>query len=119
MKAPTKTSIKRKCDTLFSKIVRSAGVCDWCGKSSSQVQLQCSHVISRKYLKLRWDENNACPLCASCHMKWHSHPIQAMEWFKQKYPARYEYLQDAKIGTHKMTLDDYKELYNNLKQQYG
>lgn len=118
-KLPTKTLLKRKCDTLFSKIIREAGKCDWCGRDGRQVQLQCSHVVSRKYLKLRWDENNANALCAGCHMRWHSHPIEAIEWFKSKYPARYDYLMQEKIGTHKMTLEDYKQLYQNLKEQYA
>ena len=71
-------SIKKKCDLLFSKIIRYPGVCERC---QNTVNLQCAHIISRRYSATRTNLDNAWCLCAKCHMRlteWpreHSHFI--------------------------------------------
>lgn len=69
---------KGKCDKLFSLIIRNEGKCERCGSTEN---LQCAHIISRKYSATRTDQNNAWSLCAKCHRRltdWpreHSHFI--------------------------------------------
>ena len=55
---------KAKCDVLFSKIIRHPGYCLKCG---SREQLQCAHIISRRYSATRTDLRNAYCLCAADH----------------------------------------------------
>lgn len=74
-------SLIKKCDAVFSKLIRSADRCLYCGKTSAQAQLHCSHVYSRKNLSVRWDEMNAKCLCSYHHRRfWHEQPKEALEW---------------------------------------
>jgi hypothetical protein len=65
---------KKKCDDLFSLLVRQRdGACRRCGSTSN---LQCAHVISRRYTRTRCDLSNAMALCPKDHMSqtdnlWH------------------------------------------------
>ena len=67
---------KARADDLFSKIVRSRGACCNCGKTEN---LQCAHVISRRFANTRCDEWNAFCLCARCHHYYTDHPV---DWGK-------------------------------------
>lgn len=109
----TKKGYKSKCDTIFALIIRLPGKCERCGSKSG---LQCAHVISRKNLVLRWDIRNGLCLCLRCHLYWaHKNPLEFADWYRQKYPVRYEYLMKRKNEIVKMTLEDYKELYARLE----
>lgn len=106
-------TLKRKADTLFSKYIRRSGRCAKCG--STHKKLDCSHVIPRGNFTLRYHPYNAIPLCHACHrFWWHSNPLDATEWFKQKYPDRYEYLIKHKNKITKLTRDDYEDLIKLL-----
>ena len=61
-----KRSEIRKLDKEFSLYVRSRGVCQRCG-TKDYTKLQTSHIFSRRYLRVRFDKDNALCLCASCH----------------------------------------------------
>lgn len=67
MKSKQKT-FKNKSDILFSKIIRARGHCQRCGESNP-AQLQCAHIITRKYSAVRTCEENAWCLCARCHRR--------------------------------------------------
>jgi hypothetical protein len=54
-----------KADALFSKLIRSRGYCQRCGKTRD---LQCAHIIGRSYNATRTMEKNAWCLCAGCHL---------------------------------------------------
>src|SRR5690606_38340030 len=45
-------------------------------RTSSEVQLQCAHWISRRYRNTRWAPDNAFSLCAGCHMWFSDHPTE-------------------------------------------
>lgn len=65
--------MKLRADKLFSQIIRSRGACQACGKT---LNLQCAHVISRRFANTRCDEDNAFCLCAGCHMYYTDHPVE-------------------------------------------
>ena len=67
---------KNKCDRLYSQIIRSKGHCEFCGAKPPNVQLQTSHIFSRRYSWTRTDLQNAVAACASCHLKWHHEPTE-------------------------------------------
>lgn len=79
----TNKTLKNKADKLFSEFIRRKGYCEWCNKRPPQVQLQCAHIFSRRYLITRWEPINAVCLCASCHMRWHQQPVEGVEWIKE------------------------------------
>lgn len=72
-RASAKTA-KNKADDLFSKIVRSRGVCIGCGERRYDL-LQTAHIFSRNFARTRTDETNAYCACASCHANWHLDPV--------------------------------------------
>jgi 5-methylcytosine-specific restriction endonuclease McrA len=116
MKTP-RQKIKNKLDKLFTQMVmfRDSRTCQWCNKT--QGQMQTSHVVGRTNLHLRWNLNNACCLCAYCHLrKWHAHPLEGVEWFIGKYPDRYNYLQVENKKQVKYSTKDLEEVYAGLKQ---
>jgi len=63
---------KGKATKLHALIVRSRGVCEACGSGN---QLQCAHIISRKYSNTRTSLDNAFCLCASCHRTFTDNPV--------------------------------------------
>ena len=109
-----KSWYKSHSDTLFSKLIRRRdGRCQVCGTTEN---LQCSHVVPRANLHLRWDDNNAKALCIKHHLYWwHRNPLEAWEWFENKFPDRTEYLRKERIKIVKLTLSDYEDLYHSLK----
>lgn len=68
---------RAKATRLHSQVVRARGTCQRCGRSSG-VQLQCAHLISRRYAATRTDETNAWCLCAACHRRLTEHPDEHM-----------------------------------------
>lgn len=86
-----------KLDNIVKQIVRlrDNGCCQYCGKPASGQNAHTAHVYAKKTHRLRWDLLNLLLLCFHCHIeKFHRNPFEIQEgWFRQKYPARYEYLQ--------------------------
>lgn len=74
-------------DKWFSAIVRAQNWCSNCGASR---QLQCAHIVSRRYHGVRYEFENAICLCAPCHMAFTHRPL---EWeayvIKQMGEERY------------------------------
>jgi hypothetical protein len=68
---------KAKADRLFSLIVRSRGACQACNKKAN---LQCAHIISRRFANTRCDERNALCLCGGCHHFFTDHPVEFGEF---------------------------------------
>ena len=71
-----------KLDVLFSKFIRLRDkYCQRCGGSSG---LQTSHFYGRAKQSIRFDPENSCLLCFGCHQYFHSHPLEHVEWFKDR-----------------------------------
>ena len=86
-----------KLDDLTREIVRKRDVvCQHCGKTSSEAQLQISHTVTRGWFGARWDLLNVMLLCAGCHQLWHKDPAFMVEWMKEKFPGRIKYLASVK-----------------------
>ena len=52
-----------RCDLLFSRIVRSRGACERCGRPGTDT----AHIVGRRFSATRCAEDNAWCLCRSCH----------------------------------------------------
>ncbi len=72
-----------KLDVLFSQVIRrrADGRCEYCGYRK---RLQCSHFIGRRKRNTRYDPDNACGLCFSCHQYLDEHPYEHTEFFTQR-----------------------------------
>jgi hypothetical protein len=108
-----KKSLEKKAEELLKAyIVKRDGLyCDHCGKYQEK-GLNLSHVIGRKNGFLKFNEYNVKLLCYYCHRYfWHNEPLKAMEWFKQKYPERYEFLIENQMRTDKIDINEIIEYY--------
>lgn len=69
-----KTYWIKKCDELFSKIVRARF--GHCIETKTTENLQCAHVISRSYFMIRWDYENAVALSSKRHRFYTDRPLE-------------------------------------------
>lgn len=74
---------KHYADILFSLSIRKIGHCAAYGTAAGTLckgNLQCAHIMSRRYIALRWDDRNAVPLCMA-HHHWFTHrPADWEQW---------------------------------------
>lgn len=93
--APRQAKAKRRLDRLFSQYVltRDQRRCQWCGRTHDRdgkaLHIDCSHIIPREVLSVRWTPVNALALCFSCHKsdglrRWHSSPLMAARWVRSR-----------------------------------
>ncbi len=99
----------------FNHLIASGKECSKC--SQSFPVMQCSHIHSvGAYPALRFDPMNTLPMCGHCHMFWwHLEPAESWEWFKNKYPGRYQYLLQAKNKYIKWTQEKLLEVREKVK----
>jgi len=117
-KTPRRKLIE-KLDKLAREYIvkRDNYTCQRCGKKLEARNCHVSHVIPRTYMHLRWDEMNLKVLCFRCHiMFWHKNPLEAAEWFKNKFPNRWEYLEKKKKVLHKYTISELEELVEKFNE---
>ncbi len=82
---------KAKATSLHSRIVRARGACENCGRTEN---LQCAHVVSRRYAQTRTRLDNAFCLCAGCHMHFTEWPLSFATFVEQQIGiAHYQKLQ--------------------------
>ena len=109
-KKPSKTTLMNRADKLFSLQIRERdGACVVChGKHN----LQCGHIVSRKYRSVRWDEDNAVTLCAKCHMYFTNNPVQWRLFIDKRIGA------DAHLELHHRAAEvwdgDYDAVFERL-----
>ena len=111
-KTPRKT-LRRKLNTLFTQAIirRDESICQKCGKYVTGQNRHVSHVVPVSYsLRMAYDMVNAKILCFHHHINWfHKNPLDAAEWYKTKFPKRWEYLQTRKLEVLKLgSVKDYE-----------
>lgn len=68
----------KKADVLFSKFVRLRdGKCLRCGRQDG---LQCHHLLTRTYRKVRFDSRNGVSVCFGCHKYLTHRPLENHEF---------------------------------------
>lgn len=108
MKKETKTSLRNRCDRLFSLLIRGKNACEWCHRRD--VRLETAHIVSRAVIKLRYEPLNALCLCSGCHRKAHSNPLLFTELVKKiKGEPEYKYLIRRSQILSPISLDWYKK----------
>lgn len=76
-------------DKVFSEYIRKRAVfntlgCEFCGSQRAWDRLQCSHFHGRRSRMTRYDPENACGLCFTCHIFLGEHPNIHSEFFKKR-----------------------------------
>ncbi len=111
--------LKDKLDVICREIIRirDDNRCQRCHKPVEKSNAHCSHVIPKsRGDTLRWDLINLKLLCFHCHInKWHKDPMEAYEWFAKAFPARWRYLESRRHTSVKFTIQDLKDLRDELK----
>lgn len=118
MSKPSISKLKKKLMLLVKATIheRDQNICQWCGKYVEGSNSQVSHVIPvSQGNALAFDTMNMKILCYHCHLnKWHKRPLEATEWFKSKFPDRYEYLEKHKNDIVHWKLQDYQKMIDDL-----
>jgi len=87
-------------DREFSLLIRSRGKCERCGNTQT---LQTAHVFSRRFLRIRWNPDNAFCFCCRCHWWAHDNPPFFTEFAKTRLgPKRYQDLLDERNNLSKL-----------------
>lgn len=108
----TKKKLRIKLWKLCQEYIRKRdnNTCCHCNKEVSGSNSHTSHIIPKSHGNiLRYDPNNLKLLCYHCHINWwHLNPVEAGKWFCDKYPERWEYLQQEKNKIIKLKESDYE-----------
>lgn len=119
-KQSVKKKLQKEIESLCKQIIyiRDGGKCQRCGKPVSGSNAHTSHVIPKSHGNyLRFDLFNLKLLCFHCHINWwHKNPIEAADWFRGKFPKRWEYLDARKEKTVKLSEDNYRTIRDNLEK---
>jgi hypothetical protein len=77
MTARLKKLLRKDADRLARKRVLARGVCEAAGFDdvACNGSLQWAHIIRRRYLSVRWDDDAANCLCAAHHVYFTHHPL--------------------------------------------
>lgn len=93
------TGAKKRCDVLFSRLIRSRGACANCGTG---FKLQCAHIVSRRYANTRCVPENALCLCAGCHMHFTNWPLEFAAYMELNHPGRYDAMRELALSGAKV-----------------
>jgi 5-methylcytosine-specific restriction endonuclease McrA len=118
-KASNRRKLRNKLELKIKKVVkeRDKYTCQKCGAVTSGSNCHASHVVPvSRSLRLAYDPLNLKTLCFHCHINWwHKHPVEAGEWFKSKFPERWEYLEEKQKNTTPVKDFELEELYKTLE----
>lgn len=123
----SKKQLKIKRDTIRNKLdsvmrtwcrtIRSGGLCEYCGEPGKNPRdIQWCHIKSRKYLSVRWSENNCFCLCAAHHRYFADNPDEFYKWIDKKHKRQYKKLLKEFEPRTKFTLKDLEELLEEKKK---
>ena len=97
--------------------MRDNYTCQYSGKVCSGSDCHASHILNvgtHKCLEL--DPMNMKVLSSYYHLHWwHKDVLHATEWFKEKFPDRYEYLMDKAKCKQRIETVTLAELHENTK----
>lgn len=99
-------------DKMFSLIIRKVGKCFKC---ESTFNLQCAHIISRRYHSVRWSLDNAVCLCSKCHVFYTYRPLEWDKFIIEKFGGRKWLDLRSRALTYQKT--DYKAVIEGLTGQ--
>lgn len=76
-----------KADDAFRDYIRAREpICVACGRGD--IGVQCAHIVTRGSRFIRWDQRNACGLCARCHFAYTKRPSAWLAFCERTWPGR-------------------------------
>ena len=113
-------------DTHFSRCIRMAvdWTCERCGARGATpygdagVKLECCHIIGRRAAVTRWDTLNALSMCHTCHRETTENPLAFSDWIRQKWPNRWELLQEKRRAYVKNNPQTRREVAKHYLEEY-
>ena len=96
---------------------RDKYICQKCNAHVEGANAHASHVIPVSAgNQFRYDPLNMKCMCYHHHINWwHKNPVEAGEWFKEKFPERHEYLFSKPKETVKFTIDELRNMEKDFK----
>ena len=86
-------------DAAFSDAIRERD--GWqCRNCGGQSDIQCAHIISRKFSRTRTDPSNAIALCASCHTHFTQDEFLWVDWCVEKFGRAY--IDELRLKRHEL-----------------
>ena len=104
------SKLKRRLLKLWSKAVKEKEdfTCIYCGSKRGEpnksnpdsfIKIDAHHILQKEIANcpLKYDIRNSAVLCSSCHKfngehSAHKSPIVFYDWFRKKYPDRYDFI---------------------------
>jgi hypothetical protein len=73
--------LRLEADKLFGAHIRAKGRC-WYHtiRQGCSGATQAAHLVSRRYMAVRWEDSNCVPLCQGAHMYLTHHPIEHLSF---------------------------------------
>lgn len=103
-------------DRLFSLYIRNRD--GWqCRACGSPFNVQCGHIISRRYRAIRFSPQNAVALCAKHHVYFTHRPIEWEAWVEERFPGRLATLKAQALAAH--PTPDYEAICAELRAAIG
>ena len=120
-KQPNPAQIRKRLikqlDVLLPKIVKARDArCQHCGEAV--FNLECSHFIKRRYMRVRWDLENVDALCHDCHGFVEVRKDYRRDWkVARAGEEAVRRLEGLRFGHGPFTLDELKGILAHLKAQ--
>ena len=123
---------KKKCDVLWSELIRAKGCCEICGRTDRQ--LHDHHLISRSPVFFRHKLNNGVCLCSRCHeydygqcdnedipeaISAHATPWAFEAWMKTHKASQYKWWSKNRHQIITGVKINYEQVYSTLKEHGG
>ncbi len=123
MRKASKKTLKLKCGTLWSLIIRSRvdSVCEWCGRDYGK--MDAHHFRGKPNATLRYELKNGVCLCFKCHrIKCHGDDPDLnqkyLNWIKIYKADIWDYLSGLKNETVKLNIQFYQDTLRRLESEW-
>ena len=104
-----RNATKHHADELYSKLIRSRGWCEAAGYLiACKGNLQCAHIIRRRYFATRWITNprGSLALCAAHHFYFTNRELEWRDFLEAYRPGRWEALREIALHGEPETAAD-------------
>lgn len=92
---------------------RDNHLCQKCGKKVEGMNAHGSHIYNEgTYRSMSADVDNILCMCYFCHINWwHKNPLEASEWFKEKFPELYK---ELRLRSQTLNVINWEARYKEL-----
>lgn len=88
---------------------------EWIEELQRSAVIQWCHVHTREYHVTRWELDNSFAGCDRCHVWFDNHKVLSYEWFRKKWPDRWQNVQNILQSRTKAGDLFIKERYRELQ----